>query len=170
MNKRLLSFLFALLSILTFTLLSSSDTANRFGEYSPIFMQREAMENAIKAEAPKTLQNPGKIYVKDNLIFINEKYKGFHVIDNSNPELPVNKAFIHIDGCLDIAIKGDIIYADNAIDLIALKANSDFSTVEVTGRVKKAFPEISCPDGSWPYYDLNSLRPKNAILVAWEKL
>ena len=170
MNKRLLSILFALLSILTFTLLSSSDTANRFGAYSPIFMQREDMENAVKAEAPRTLHDPGKIYVKDNFIFINEKYKGIHVIDNSMPSQPVNIAFIHVDGCLDLAIKDDIIYADNAIDLIAIKANADFTSVQVTERLKQVFPEIANPDGAWPYYELNSLRPKNAILVAWEKL
>lgn len=160
----------AFLSILTFTLLSSSDVLERYGSYSPVFMQREDMENAVKAEAPKTLRNPGKIYVKDNYIFINEKYKGIHVIDNSNPELPVNKAFIHIDGCLDIAVKGDVIYADNAVDLIALKANADFTSVQVTERIEKVFPEIVSPEGAWPNYELNSLRPKNSILVSWEKL
>lgn len=170
MNKRLLSILLAILSILSFTLLSSSDAIERYGSYSPVFMQRDVMENAVKAEGPKTLKNPGKIYVKNNYIFVNEKYKGIHVIDNSDPSAPVNKAFIHIDGCIDIALKGDIIYADNAVDLIALKANSDFTSVQVTERLENVFPEISSPDGYWPYRDINSLRPKNSILVYWEKL
>jgi hypothetical protein len=169
MNKRLLSILLALLSILTFTLLSSSDDVDRYRTYTPIFMQREAMENAVKAESAKALKNPGKIYVYDNYIFINEKYKGIHVIDNSDPGNPVNKAFIHIDGCLDVSVKGDIIYADNAVDLIALKVNSDFTSVQVTQRLEKVFPEVADPDGYWPYSELNSLRPKNSILVAWEK-
>lgn len=169
MNKRLLSLLLAFLSILAFSLLSSSDNAYRYGAYSPVFMERPEMEKAVRAENPRELKDAGKIYIKDQYIFINEKYKGFHVIDNSNPSDPKNIAFLHIDGCLDMEMKGDVIYADNAVDLVAIKTDASFKTLQVTERIRKVLPEISAPDQSWPYYELNQLRPKNGVLVAWTK-
>ena len=62
-------------------------------------------------------------------------------------------AFLHIDGCIDMAMKNNVIYADNAIDLIALKTTDNFASVQVTERIKNIFPEIESPDGYWsPYY------------------
>jgi hypothetical protein len=136
--------------------------------YTPVFMQRSEMERAVKLETPAPIKNPGKIYIKDHYIFINEKYKGFHVIDNSNPSSPIQIGFIHVDGCLDIAIKGNTIYADNAIDLIAMSFPADLSSITVTGRVRNAFPEPSSPEGYWYNQQFENFRPKNGIVVRWE--
>lgn len=137
-------------------------------EYKPVFMKRSELERAVRLEAASPIKNPGKIYIKDQYIFINEKYKGFHIIDNSNPSAPVQKAFLHIDGCLDIAIKGNYIYADNAIDLVAISANNDYSTISVTGRVRNSFAEPSSPDGYWYARQFERYRPKDGIIVNWE--
>jgi hypothetical protein len=138
-------------------------------EYMPVFMQRDEMERAVRLETPTPIKNPGKIYIKDQYIFINEKYKGFHIIDNSDPSSPVQKGFVHIDGCLDIAIKGNILYADNAVDLVAIQLNNELNNLSVSGRVKNAFPEPSSPDGYWYAQQFNKYRPKNGIIVRWEK-
>lgn len=169
MNKRLISLLLAFLSILAFTLLTSSDPSEGNYTYKPVFMKRADMENAVKAEAPRALKNTGKIYLMGQYLLVNEKYKGIHVIDNSNPADPRNIAFLHIDGCLDMAMKENILYADNAVDLVALKMSSDFKSLQVTSRTQKVFPEVADPAGMWSIYSLNELRPKDGILVAWEK-
>ena len=168
MKKHLFSFLFTLLCFGTGILLSASDPVY-YGDYTPVFMDRSEMEKAVKLEIAQPLRDPGKIYLYDKYILVNEKYKGIHIIDNSNPSSPQNIAFLHIDGCIDMAMKNNVLYADNAIDLIALKTNSNFTSVEVTERIKGIFPEIESPDGFWTPYYLNKFRPKNGILVAYKK-
>lgn len=168
MKKPLNSLLFTIMCIATGILLSSSEPVY-YGEYSPVYMDRSEMENAIKIEAAQPLRATGKIYIYGQYILVNEKYKGIHVIDNSNPASPQNVAFLHIDGCIDMAMKNDILYADNAIDLIALKTTDNFESIQVTERIRNIFPETESPDGYWPSYSVSQLRPKNTILVAWKK-
>lgn len=140
-----------------------------YGPYKPVFMLRTEMEKNVKLEEPQTLINPGKIYIKDHLIFINEKYRGIHVIDNSNPENPVNIGFIHVDGCIDIAVKNDVLYADNAVDLIALRLDQDITGIEVTKRIKNVFPQFPAPDGRGLTWQEQQAVPKDAVLVRWDK-
>ena len=168
MKKNLFSLLFTLLCVGTGVLLSASDPVF-YGDYTPVFMDRSEMEKAVKLEMAQPLRDPGKIYLYDKYILVNERYKGIHIIDNSNPALPQNLAFLHIDGCIDMAMKNNMLYADNAIDLIALKTMGNFTGVEVTERIKGIFPEIESPDGFWTPYYLNKFRPKNGILVAYKK-
>ena len=168
MKKPFSYLLFAFICLATGILLSASEPIY-YGSYTPVYMDRSEMEQAIKTEAAQPLHNTGKIYLYGQYILVNEKYKGIHVIDNSNPASPVNMAFIHIDGCIDMAVKSDVLYADNAVDLIALKITGKFSGLQVTERIKGIFPETECPDGYWGMALVNQYRPKNGILVAWKK-
>jgi hypothetical protein len=168
MKKPLFSLLYSLLCIGTGILLSASEPVS-YGLYTPVFMDRTEMEKAVKIEAAQPLREPGKIYLYGKYILVNEKYKGIHVIDNTDPSAPQNLAFLHIDGCIDIAMKNNVLYADNAIDLIALKTTDNFASVQVTERVKNIFPELQSPDGYWSPYYLDQFRPKNAVLVAFKK-
>jgi hypothetical protein len=168
MKKHLFSFLFSLISIGTGILLSSSDPVV-YGEYTPVYMDRTEMESAVKIEVAQPLHTTGKIYIYRQYILVNEKYKGIHVIDNSNPAVPQNIAFLHIDGCIDMAVKNDVLYADNAIDLVALKTIDNFASIQVTQRIKGIFPETESPDGYWSLNNIDQFRPKNGILVAWKK-
>jgi len=149
--------------------MGTSYEPNYYSSYSPVFMLRSEMEQNVKLEGPKTILKPGKIYIKDHLIFINEKYRGVHVIDNTNPEDPTNFAFINIDGCIDISIKDKVLYADNAVDLLAIFLNDDMTEIHVSQRIRNVFPEMLSPDG----YELNwqekQARPEKTILVRWDK-
>jgi len=170
MKKPLFFLLFTALSLSLSILLTGLDIDQGYGgQYLPVFMKRAEMEKAVKMESAYPLRNTGKIYLYKQFILINEKYKGIHIIDNSTPSTPVNKGFLHIDGCIDMAMNGDILYADNAVDLIALKFDNNFTSVQVTERLKAVFPEIESPDGIGSRYYLNKFRPTDAILVAWKK-
>ncbi|HHN47860.1 MAG TPA: hypothetical protein ENN08_02830, partial [Bacteroidales bacterium] len=46
--------------------------------------------------------------------------QGIHVVDNSNPASPQIISFIAIPGNYDLAIRGNILFADSYIDLVAL--------------------------------------------------
>lgn len=137
--------------------------------FEPVFMLRSEMEKSIWLEGPREIRHPGKIYLKDNLIFINEKYMGIHVIDNTDPTEPENFAFIRIDGCIDMAMKDQVLYADNAVDLVALALSPQMTGIEVTGRNKDVFPELQAPDGRGLTTREQMARPDNAILVRWKE-
>jgi len=149
-------------------LISGFDIGPESFEYNPIFMLRSELEKSVRLESPRMLVNPGKIYLKDDLIFINEKYLGIHVIDNSDPSAPENIAFLHIEGCIDIAMKDNVLYADNAVDLVSLVMKPDMTGIQVTSRIKNVFPELRSPDGRGLSYREQLARPENSILGKWK--
>jgi hypothetical protein len=137
--------------------------------YRPILMTRQMLEGSVEMLEPAKLIKPGKIYIKDNYLFINEKYRGVHIIDNTDPSNPVKTGFLRIPGCIDIAMKGSILYADNAVDLIAVDLSNPAS-ISVTKRIKNIFPEHTPPGNTvipWNYEPEN--RPANTIIVEWEE-
>jgi len=139
--------------------------------YTPIIMARESLERSVVFHSPEGIKDPAKIYYKDNFIFISERFKGVHVIDNKDPKNPVNKGYISVPGCVDMAIKNNTLYVDNAVDLVAIDiANISTSKISVKKRIINTFPELGPPDG-YPipskYYKVN--RPKNSIIIGWEE-
>ena len=86
----------------------------------PVYKEKTEVYANIKSNAPATIQQPGKLFIYGNYIFLNEVDKGVHIIDNSNPARPVAKAFINIPGNLDIAVKGHTLYADLYADLVVI--------------------------------------------------
>lgn len=143
------------------TLILFPSTSPYDAEYVPIYMDYKDLHSSVsyKVEA-RPLTEPGKIYYKAPYIYINEKYKGIHIINNSEPEHPVNEGFILVPGCLDMAIKDNIIYMDNSVDLVAF----DLNTKQVTNRINRVFPEPIAP-GSYKYLRYDSSK----VIVAWKK-
>jgi len=136
----------------------------RESEYKAITLQREILESTVQLIEPKTLiENAGKIYIKDNLLFINDKYKGFHVFDNTNPNTPKKINFINIPGATDMAIRNNIIYVNQATDLISLEYLFSEQSMSVVKRIKNVFPELYSPDGYHEY----GLK-EDEIVVDWK--
>jgi len=107
----------------------------------PIYLSYEDLRNqSIETTAAKNLQNPGKIYFKSPYILINERNKGIHIIDNSNPAVPNNVGFIEIAGNIDMAVKNNTLYADSYTDLLAIDI-TDPTTPILQKRVNDAFAE-----------------------------
>ncbi len=155
--------------ILAALLLSCRPQPVRYTEYAPVLIERAELEKSIRLESARPIKNAGKIYRKDNLIFINEKYEGIHVYNNVDPTNPVALGFIRIPGNMDITIKNDIIYADNAVDLVTLRYSN--SIIEILDRDRNTFPEMVAPDfGVVPAEYSPENRPKNTIIVKWEKI
>lgn len=117
--------------------------------YEPIKMPRNEFENTTQLLPPRALVNSGKIYIKDQLLFINEVHEGFHVFDNSNPETPQNIGFLKVLASTDLAIKNNVIYCNNGPDLIAIVSSMENMTIEITKRVVNTFPDSMSfsPDG-----------------------
>ncbi|WP_394990058.1 LVIVD repeat-containing protein [Emticicia sp.] len=146
-------FLFILGACLAFTNLSCTDkceTTRTYRTTVPVTLSLEQIRSGITTEAPKDLVNPGKIYVKDNYLFINEVKKGIHVFDNSNPEKPQSIVFLKIPGVIDMAVKENTLYADNYIDIVAFDISNP-KAIKETGRVKNVFMNGLTDGISWYY-------------------
>lgn len=108
----------------------------------PVFLEVNTFRNAeIIIEPGKPLDNPGKIYIYGDYLFISEPDKGIHVLDNSNPASPTNINFINIPGTADLAINTNILYADNYVDLLAFDI-SDPTDIELVKREEDVFPNL----------------------------
>jgi hypothetical protein len=94
---------------------------------SPVYMSYTDLRKSVNTVNNKNeLVKPGKIYYWNNYLFVNEQGTGIHVIDNTNPALPVFKTFINVPGNVDMSVKDGILYADSYIDLVAIDiSNSD---------------------------------------------
>ncbi len=131
----------------------------------PVYMGFDEFRSAVKSTSARSLQNPGKIYFKDNYLFINEFNEGVHVVDNSNPASPVIINFIEIPGNVDIAIRNNVLYADSYIDLVAIDISNPANPVEID-RVADAFPNVLPPlDYTFPVYGLDFAK---GVVVGWE--
>ena len=106
---------------------------------TPIYKTQAQIDAiSVTQEAPRALEEPGKIYFYNDYIFINEIRKGIHVIDNSDPSNPVNTGFIDIDGNIDIAVRNGRLYADSYMDLFILNVENP-EYVTTVNRQKDVF-------------------------------
>jgi hypothetical protein len=139
--------------------------------YKPMFISRSSLNNSIKLENPKSINDAGKIYQKGDYIFIGERFNGIHIINNKDPKNPINEAFISIPGCVDIAIKNNTLYVDNAVDLVALDLLSIRNkTIKILKRVEDVFPEVGPPDGGELQQRHQTVNRTNGnIIVGWTK-
>jgi hypothetical protein len=126
--------------------------------FTPVFKTSNEVRTAIKSDIAENISHPGKIYVLGNYIFMNEIGKGVHIIDNSNPASPVNKAFIHIPGNEDIAVKGNTLYADCFTDLMVIDISNP-SNVSLKTYVPNMFP-----DRQWVF---GYMVDTNTVITNW---
>lgn len=106
--------------------------------FTPVYKSVSEVRAGIKSDAPAPVSKPGKIVILGNYIFLNEIDKGVHVIDNTNPSAPVNKFFIAIPGNLDLAVKGNTLYADLYRDLVTIDISNP-AAIEVKKITKNVF-------------------------------
>jgi hypothetical protein len=106
----------------------------------PVYKSLSAVRADMKTAPATDVASVGKIYIQGNYIFLCEKEKGIHIIDNTNPSSPRNISFINIPGNEDIAIRGSTLYADSYNDLVALDI-SDPMHVAAKKFLTNVFPE-----------------------------
>ena len=127
---------------------------------TPVYKEKTEVYANIKSNAPRAVESPGKIFMYGNYIFLNDIDKGVHVIDNSNPASPVLKAFINIPGNLDIAVKGNTLYADLYGDLVVVDITNPLQANFVK-HINNVFPERTYGNGF--------VADTSKIIVNWVK-
>ena len=121
-----------------------------YRKYTPVQILLTDLRQAVTSGAARPLEQPGKLYVKDQYLFIVEVKKGIHVFDNSNPAVPKALSFLSIPGNIDLAVRDNILYADSYIDLVALDISNPVAIREV-GRTETGFTNGRVGRTSWNY-------------------
>jgi hypothetical protein len=108
----------------------------------------------IDISGPQDIAQLGKLYYKAPYLFATERARGIHVFDNSDPRSPQPLAFLNIAGNSDLAIKGNVLYANNVRDLVAIDISS-FDSIRVLHREADAFvlAGANFPEGYQGYFE-----------------
>lgn len=140
-------------------------TYKEYKGYAPVYMSFKDLREGITGEQNVDLINPGKIYFKDNYIFIVEELKGIHVFDNSNPASPVKKLFVKLPGVVDISISGYIMYTDSYVDLVVLDIQN-IDNIHEVGRIKDILPyTVPAAGTDFPMADVDI---EKGVVIGWE--
>lgn len=168
---------FLLLLTIVLGTFSCTDT-NKFADYivaRPLTISKAELKADVVIAPPEEIRTSGKIYAYENYIFVNDRLKGIHVIDNSNPAAPQKLAFIKIVGNVDISIKDNYLYADNLTDLIVLDI-SDIQRIRVVNRLENvlegnfwALPEVNFEvPVQVDIFEYEGVDFENDVIVGWE--
>lgn len=106
----------------------------------PIYGDAASIVNIALTDTVE-MENPGKIVYLAPRLFVNEINKGIHVINNQDPVNPFKESFISIPFNKDLAVKNNIIYADNDKDLISIIYHSKDS-IQLISRQKNVFDHL----------------------------
>lgn len=151
-------FLFLLVAMVAFVSCNNDDVdESLYADYSvatPIMMSQTEFRSSIDILPPEPIQESGKIYAYKDYIFVNDKYRGVHVIDNSDPNSPKKITFIKIAGNVDISVKDDFLYADSIMDLMVFDI-SDINNIKTVNRLENVLQQYL-------------VRPVEADIFNWE--
>ncbi len=136
------------------------EITHRYTFMRPVYTSTAEIRNSFAVEAPRTLTGTGKIYYRAPYVFVNQPGEGVHIINNTDPANPVNEKFINIPGNFDLAVQGNILYADSYIDLLAIDI-SNVNSVRIAERVEGAFPAYN----SWGF----SWNEATGVVTRWEE-
>lgn len=151
--------LYAATAIVLATGCLKDSAKHSYTRFRPIFQTKASAWAAVKSEAPQTIKSPAKLFILGNYIFLSEPYEGIHILDNSNPVSPVNKAFIPVPGNQDVSVKGTTLYADCGTDLLAIDISNPLQA-SLQNKVLNVFPERS--------WNFGVAVDSDHIIAAWD--
>ncbi len=130
--------LIAAAALLPGCLRDSCTSTQTYVRFDPVYKTPDQIRVGIKAEAPRTMRKPGKMYLIGSYLLVNELHEGIHVIDNSDPAAPKPVAFWSIPGNVDMAVRNHYLYADQYVDLLSIDIN-DIQNPQLVCRSQDVF-------------------------------
>ena len=133
----------------------------------PLTMTVAEFKSSVEIVAPLPVDESGKIYAYNDYIFVNDKYKGVHVIDNSDPGNPQKISFIKIAGNVDISVKDDYLYADSITDLMVFDI-SDMGNIQIVNRLENVLRDNVVWPAEADFFEYGDWDYETEILIGWE--
>ena len=132
--------------------------------YRPVYGPQDAFE--IKMVSAREVNNPGKIYLYQHYLLVNEYANGIHVFDNSDPSHPEAVGFIQMLGNTDMAIKDGVLYADHNGQLVGLTVNN-FMTLQENARLPLQNWVHGVTPPAHAYFEC--IDPGKGAVIAWQQ-
>lgn len=129
--------------------------------YDPVIMSRSQLDSNVHLLPPMEIIESGKIYVYQNLIFVGERNEGYHIIDNSDPNNPVNINFLQLKASTDIAVRNNVLFVNQGTDLVTLNYDQSTNSISVANRISNTFPPLLSPDNMMHHIDGDS------VVIGW---
>lgn len=111
-----------------------------YQEATPVYGDLEEIRNLTLNVAPQEIDNPGKIYITNDIILIGEETEGVHVMDNTDPSSPQAINFINIPGTREFFVKDNFLYAESYYDVVKLDITNP-RDVKLVSRAENIFAE-----------------------------
>jgi hypothetical protein len=137
--KKLLVLVASAALVLVYSCNSDISTAQlTYLKATAIYGDLDVLRDINLNEEVRSINDPGKVYVSDNLLLIGEEGEGIHVYDNTNPENPSPLSFINIPSNKEFFVKDNFIYAESLYDMLKIDI-SDKTNPILRSRVENAF-------------------------------
>ncbi|MCC6720700.1 MAG: hypothetical protein IT243_00745 [Bacteroidia bacterium] len=179
-QNQLLNFAFILFVVTLLSACYNEDNSVKIPSiaigFKPVYVDSNTINEVIYSTNPRVLVKPGKIFKYGKMLLISDENKGIHVIDNSDKINPIKKAFINIPGNIDLARKGNYLYADCNGNLVTIDIsdplNAKVTSIINTIQISKLRPTNDLmnkyfPNESRVFYECADER--KGILLSWEK-
>jgi len=102
------------------------------------YMTFKELRESVQIQEPRAIKKAGKIYLYKELLLVNDINLGIHIIDNSDKNNPQSKAFLLVNGNVDIAVKDGFLYVDSFMDLVVFDINN-IENIKIVKRVNDTF-------------------------------
>lgn len=120
----------------------------------------------ITYEASRPLKKPGKIFSYPPYLFVNEQNGGIHFFNNSDPANPEPIGFLKIGGNTDFVVKGNVVYANNYTDMVAVDISNKTAIKELSRIPQPSWIQPYPPMGEYHYFEC--VDPSKGTLIGWE--
>lgn len=134
--------------------------------YQPLYESDVDLTIAMMpARAPGTT---GKIFLQGEILLLTEVNEGVHFIDNSDPNNPVNLAFLAVSGSSDMSVRDNLLYVNQFNDIVAIDF-SDLGNVREVAREADAFSlsEANALVPSQQGYYFECVDPSRGRVIDW---
>ena len=139
-----------------------------YSNYKPVLIDNSSLYTCLYKPAQNN-KIITQVRTMGNYLFALDYGMGIHVIDNTNPTIPVKLGFYSIPACIDFEIQNNKIFANNYRDFIVLDFSNINSPIEVK-REKSAFDiNVKAPDGAAVFPKLMNI-PQNTTIISYENL
>ncbi len=130
--------------------------------FLPQYMSYEEFRASFAVLPAQPIVAPGKIYVKGDVLLINDINLGIHIIDNRNPATPLPLSFLKVLGSRDIAMFDHYLYVDSFVDFLVIDIE-DPATPRLLQRVENIFPWQ--PEVWYPGQYVSDADPRKGVIV-----
>jgi hypothetical protein len=155
----------SLLAVVLLTSCNDDEDTITYMVNEPVYMSYSDFRASPSVQTARAITSPGKICLYGRYIFINEVDKGFHIIDNTNPSSPQRVGFVDLPGNIDLAVKGNLLFADSYVDLVWFDLTQPANPAPA-GRLEQAFPNTLPPTDN--YYSTTGIDFNKGVVVGWK--